>query len=191
MFAPLCHAHWRARSLCVYGRLAGKAVAKYITKGHRTAPETATGQIESFIEKYTAPFNLDRGDGPYALRDHLRELNWNKVGVARNGKDLQAAIDEIDSIVAEARKIRIEGVRTFNMLWNNYIDFLNMIDVSRMVASSALLREETRGAHFRTDFPEQNDEAGFYSLYLEKGEDGKPVFDKKPVTHSYLKPEDV
>jgi succinate dehydrogenase / fumarate reductase flavoprotein subunit/fumarate reductase flavoprotein subunit len=176
---------------CVYGRLAGKALAAYIADGNGTIPETAPGQTESTAAKYIEPFNRRNGDGPYPLRDHLRELNWNKVGVARNGKDLQSAIDEIDAVAVEARKVRIEGVRIFNMLWNNYIDFLNMVDVSRMVASSALLREETRGAHFRTDFPEQNDETGFYNLYLQKGEDGKPVFEKKPVTHSYMKPEDI
>ncbi len=175
---------------CVYGRLAGKALARYLNDGNKNAPETSPGQIESLMAKYTDAFSRTTGDGPYPLRDQLRELNWNKVGVARSGKDLQAAVDEIESISAEAQRVRIEGVRAFNMLWNHYIDLLNMVDVSRMVASAALLRTETRGAHFRTDFPDQDDQNGLYNLFLQRGDEGKPVFEKKPVTLSYLKPED-
>jgi len=176
---------------CVYGRLAGKALAKYLQGGNKTVPETAPGQAEAFMEKYSEPFDRRTGDGLYPLRDHLRELNWDKVGVARNGKALLEAIDEIESIGAAARQIRIDGIRAYNMLWNNYIDFLSMIDVSRMVAGAALLREETRGAHFRTDFPDQDDANGLYNLFLKRGEDGKPVFEKKPVVLKYMKPADI
>ena len=176
---------------CVYGRLAGKALAKYLQTGNRTVPETAPDQAETLMAKYTGPFDRRAGEDPYPLRDRLRELNWNKVGVARNGKDLREAIDEIESIGAAAQQVRIEGIRAFNMLWNNYIDFLSMIDVSGMVAGAALLREETRGAHFRTDFPDQDDENGLYNLFLKRGEDGRPVFEKKPVVLKYMKPPDI
>jgi succinate dehydrogenase/fumarate reductase flavoprotein subunit len=71
------------------------------------------------------------------------------------------------------------------MPWNIYIDFLNMIDVSQMVASSALLRKEKRGAHFRQDYPEQNDKEYLYNLFLKKGENGQPVFEKKPVSFTH------
>jgi len=176
---------------CVYGRLAGKALAKYLQAGNRTVPETAPDQAETLMAKYTAPFDRRTGDDPYPLRDRLRELNWDKVGLARNGKDLREAIDEIESIGAAVQQVRIEGIRAFNMLWNNYIDFLNMIDVSGMVAEAALIREETRGAHFRTDFPDQDNENGLYNLFLKKGEGGRPVFEKKPVALKYMKPPDI
>jgi len=174
---------------CVYGRLAGKAIARYLTGGNTKVPQTASGQIDSLAAKYSQPFDRRTGHGLYPLRDRLRELNWNKVGVARNGKDLEAAIEEIESIAVETQKVRVEGVRAFNMLWNHYIDFLNMVDVSRMVAAAALQRKETRGAHFRTDFPDQNDRNGLYNLFLQKGDDSKPVFEKKPVVLKYMTPE--
>ncbi|RJQ52504.1 MAG: FAD-binding protein [Desulfobacteraceae bacterium] len=176
---------------CVYGRLAGKALARYLRNGNRTIPETAAGQIEVFTEKYIEPFHRRDGKGLYPLRDFLRELNWSHVGVARNEKDLRVALDRIESVRLESERVGVSGVRAFNMLWNNYIDFLNMIEVSRMVAASALLREETRGAHFRTDFPNQDDKSGLYNLFLKRGEDGKPVFEKKPVNLKYMKPTDI
>ena len=84
--------------------------------------------------------------------------------------------------------MRLEGIRPFNMPWNNFIDLLNMIDVSRMVAKSALQRDETRGAHFRLDYPEQNDAYGLFNIFLQKGSDGSPVFEKKPVALKYMAP---
>jgi succinate dehydrogenase / fumarate reductase flavoprotein subunit/fumarate reductase flavoprotein subunit len=176
---------------CVFGRLAGKAISKYLAEEKRTIPETDDGPVEAMIARYTEPFARTSGEGPYPLRDRLREVNWNKVGVARNGSDLLDAIREIESISDATRKIRIEGLRVYNMQWNNFIDLLSMVDVSRMVAHSALLREETRGAHFRTDYPEQDDENGLYNLFLKKGDDGKPFFDKRPVKLEYMKPEDM
>jgi succinate dehydrogenase / fumarate reductase flavoprotein subunit/fumarate reductase flavoprotein subunit len=176
---------------CVFGRLAGKTIAKYLSEGNRTAPETAPGQPEAFIAQYTESFHRTSGDGPYPLRDRLRELNWNKVGVVRDASGLSEAVDTIESIGAEATTVRLEGIKVFNMAWNNYIDLLNMVDVSRMVVHSALLREETRGAHFRTDFPEQDDQHGLYNLFLHRGDDGKPVFEKKPVILKYMKPADM
>ena len=174
---------------CVFGRLAGKAMATYLSDGNKTISESARGQVEALIDRFTEPFNRPNGQGLYPLQNRLRELNWNKVGVARNGSDLSDAIREIESIHTEARTVRIEGIRAYNMAWNNYIDLLNMIDVSRVVAHAALLREETRGAHFRIDFPEQDDDNGLYNLFLKKDGNGKPVFDKRPVVLQYMKPE--
>jgi succinate dehydrogenase / fumarate reductase flavoprotein subunit/fumarate reductase flavoprotein subunit len=64
------------------------------------------------------------------------------------------------------------------------LDLLNMIDVSRMVASSALAREETRGAHSRADFPKQRDDYGLFNSYLRLGSSGRPEIEKKPVRFS-------
>jgi fumarate reductase flavoprotein subunit len=176
---------------CVFGRLAGKTIAMYLSQGNRTVPESAPGQAEAFIAGYTELFHRTSGDGPYPLRDRLRELNWNNVGVARDASGLSEAVEAIESIGAEATTVRLEGIKAFNMAWNNYIDLLNMVDVSRMVVHAALLREETRGAHFRTDFPEQDDQHGLYNLFLHRGDDGKPVFDKKPVVLKHMKPADM
>ena len=69
------------------------------------------------------------------------------------------------------------------------INLRNMLDVSRMVIHSAQLREESRGAHYREDFPRQNNEYGLFNLFLKKGDDGKPVFEKRPVELKYMRPE--
>ncbi len=174
---------------CVFGRLAGKAMARYLTRRGDAVPETHRELLQATVARYMAPFERRSGEkGPYGLRDQLRELNWNKIGVARNAADLAAAVAEINTLADTAEGVRITGARPLNLSWNNWIDLLSMIDVSRLVAASALQREETRGAHFRLDHPEQNDAYGLFNTFLQKGTDGNPVFEKVPVTLKYMAP---
>ena len=173
---------------CVFGRLAGKAMAKYLAHAGKSRPKTPGDRIEMLVAGYTAPFTRRRGEGLYPLRDRLRELNWNRIGVARTAADLSSATDEIRSLAEASQRVRIEGLRPFSMSWNHYIDLLNMLDVSRMVAGSALLREETRGAHFRLDHPRQDDSYGLFNLIMHKGADGNPLIEKKPVDLKYMHP---
>jgi len=176
---------------CVFGRLAGNAIAKFVIKEKRKMPKTAHGQEEELMWRYSKPFDRSKGDGPFELRKQLRDLNWAKVGVARKEPGLSEAIEEIESICFEADRVRLQGIRAYNMPWNNYIDLLNMVDVSRNVANAALLRKETRGAHFRLDYPQQNDDYGLFNLFLRKGVNGKPEFEKRPVDLKYMKPADI
>ena len=175
---------------CVFGRQAGKALAKYFKKeGH--APESDSDQIQNLISRYTKPFGRSSGDLPFKLRDQLRELNWTKVGVARDEKRLLEASEEIESIHAEVERVRLQGSRAYNMVWGDWISLLNMLDSSRMTIHSALLRKETRGAHFREDYPKRDDNYGLFNIFGKKGDDGKPVFEKRPVALKYMKPSDI
>jgi succinate dehydrogenase/fumarate reductase flavoprotein subunit len=101
------------------------------------------------------------------------------------------AVERLESICDEAEGVRLEGPRAYNMAWNEWINLLNMLDVSRMVTHSAILRKETRGAHGREDYPQQDDKEGLFNLFLKKGDDGKPVFEKRPVDLKYMKPSDI
>jgi succinate dehydrogenase / fumarate reductase flavoprotein subunit/fumarate reductase flavoprotein subunit len=176
---------------CVYGRLVGKAVAEYIRAQKGKLPETASGQVEALISHYTEPFDRPRADGPFALRDRLQELNWNKVGLVRDGQELSEAIEAFRMMQTDASQISIQGARAYNMSWNEYISLLNMLEVSLLVAYSALQREESRGAHYRSDFPERNDEYGLFNIFLRKADQQEPMIEKRPVSLNYMKPEDI
>jgi succinate dehydrogenase / fumarate reductase flavoprotein subunit/fumarate reductase flavoprotein subunit len=166
---------------CVLGRQVGKALSKHLKDGDRTFAKTRAGQVEETIERIAAPLKRTSGANPFELRSTIREMNWNKVGVVRNGPDLQAALNEIESIAGEASMMRVTGGRVYNMMWTSACDLLNMIDVSRMVATSALAREETRGAHSRSDFPNQRDDYGLFNTRLRRGRNGQPEIEKRPV----------
>jgi succinate dehydrogenase / fumarate reductase flavoprotein subunit/fumarate reductase flavoprotein subunit len=176
---------------CVYGRLVGKAVAEYLRAEKGKVPETASGQIEKLISYYAEPFTRPNGDGPFELRDRLQELNWNQVGVVRNERDLSDAIAEFRSMTAAATKIGVRGGRAYNMPWNEYISLLNMLEVSQIVAYSALQRNESRGAHYRSDYPERNDDYGLFNVYLRKSDHQEPVFETRSVVFPYLEPGEI
>ena len=171
---------------CVYGRQAGKAMSDFLKKHQGTAPESAPGMAADLKKSYLQPFQRAKGPNPFEMRDRLRELNWNKVGVTRKEPDLSNAVKEMEEIAVQTEKIKIEGNRAYNMPWHVYIDLLNMVEVSRMVSESAKWREETRGAHFRIDYPEQNDAYGLFNIYQSLGSDGKRKLEKKPVDFKYI-----
>ena len=173
----------------VYGRQAGKALARFMKDNKGQPAETAPGMVKGLVAKFLAPFERSNGQDPFRMRAELQECNWTKVGVVRNGKDMEDAVEIIGSIRKEAATIRLSGPKTYNMPWNTFIDFMNMLDVSDMVVASALARKESRAAHYRSDFPEQNDDDGLFNSFLTRGSNGTPVLYPKPVefTHKTLK----
>lgn len=175
---------------CVFGRLAGKAIAEYMGNG-KAIPETDGEQIEKLIARYRKPFDRTKGPTHFEIRDRLRELNWVKVGIVRSEKGLSEALEEAESLCEETERVRLERPMTYNMAWNEWINLLNMLDVSRMVAQSAIHRNETRGAHAREDFPAQDDKSGLFNILLVKGENGRPIIDKQPSDLKYKKPADL
>ena len=166
---------------CVFGRQAGKAIAAYLQTNSDPVPETAPGMVDALVERYMRPFKAAKGPSPFELRDQLREINWNKVGVARKEPDLSEALEEINDIALQTETVRLTGIEAYNMPWNVYIDLVNLIDVSRMVAGSARLRDEKRGAHFRLDFPDQNDDYGLFNIFQRRMLDGQVKFEKRSV----------
>ena len=141
--------------------------------------------VEELVAKYSAPFERSGTEDPFRLRAKLQECNWNKVGVVRNGQDMEDAIDFIGSIRSKAANVKVSGPRTYNMPWNTYIDFMNMLDVSYMAAASALARKESRAAHYRSDFPDQDDDNGLINIFLIRDRDGMPELYTEPVDFKY------
>jgi fumarate reductase flavoprotein subunit len=175
---------------CVYGRLAGKSMARYL-KQNRGIPEGDMREVERLVAHYLAPFRRNSGPSPLTLRDELREMNWNDVGIARREEKLQEAIHTMEAIHLEALRVQLQGSRAYHMAWQDWIALLNMLDVSRMISASALQRQETRGAHFRLDYPKRDNRYGLFNSILSRGDDGKPALEKQPVALKYMKPADM
>ncbi len=171
---------------CVYGRQVGKALAKYLAKKeNRFIAKTRAGMPEEIVERLTAPLRRQTGDDPFVLRREIQEVNWNKVGVARQGDHLEEALKEFGEFGDRIDRMRVTGGVSYNMQFTVSLDIRNMIDASLMIAASALERKETRGAHFRQDFAKQNDEYGLFNIHMKRGEDGRPVMWEKPVLFTY------
>ncbi len=171
---------------CVYGRLAGKSLAKFLSdKANRSIKESAPDMAKSIVSRLSAPWNAKNGRTPFEIRRDIQETNWVKVGVVRNQKDLQESLDDFKSQREDIARAGVEGSKAYNMPYNVYLDILNMVDVSVMAATSALQRDETRGAHTRQDFPTQRDDYGLFNTFMWRGDDGLPVCEKRDVVFKH------
>jgi succinate dehydrogenase / fumarate reductase flavoprotein subunit/fumarate reductase flavoprotein subunit len=170
---------------CVYGRQAGKAIGRYLSNGNRSIKETRRGMVEETIALLRAPLKRSSGPNPFHVRKDIQELNWNKVGVARQESDLVEALSELAALRACWGSLKVSGAAPYNMMYNTALDLRSMIDASEMTATSARLREESRGAHYRQDFPKQRDDYGLFNIFLRRDDDGRPQTEKKPVAFPY------
>jgi succinate dehydrogenase / fumarate reductase flavoprotein subunit/fumarate reductase flavoprotein subunit len=173
---------------CVYGRLAGKSIARYLDKAaNRSIKKTQPGLADEMVARLSEPLTRTKGTNPLHNRTEIQETNWNKVGVVRNKADLESSLSDFASLRKDVESSSVSG-GAYNMVFNVHLDTLNMLDVSVMAATSALQREETRGAHTRSDFLQQRDEIGLFNTFLWRGPDGLPQWEKRDVkfTHKSL-----
>jgi fumarate reductase (CoM/CoB) subunit A len=144
----------------VFGQIAGENAAihtKFIKamepdgKQIQEETERLRNLLEDGKKGHTRPVEILRA---------LQDLMYDKVGVLRTGDGLREAIVEIRELKKKTQDMKIHTCLRYNNEWIDAIDILNMLQLGEISAMSALIREETRGAHYREDFPEQNDNTG-------------------------------
>lgn len=135
----------------VFGARAGDAMAEGVAG--RCRPAVSVAAAEELAKKWLLPLRLQNGEKAFGLRSELEDLMWANVGIVRNGPDLESALGHLETLGRRAGKIAAAGCRNCNPEWNEAINVINLVQVGEMVAQSALLRQESRGAHYRSDFP--------------------------------------
>jgi len=147
--------------------VAGMLVAEYISdflESAESAISIHTANVEKFLkieqDKIDALLTKENGEDAYVLRRKMEEIMMDDVGIFRNGKDLQKAVDELKELHQRAKNIEVFRSKSTaaNPALVNAYRTQKMIKVALTVALGALLREESRGAHSREDFPERDDE---------------------------------
>jgi fumarate reductase flavoprotein subunit len=140
----------------VFGGIAGDRMAAWVrAEGAWVAPEEAA--IVASVARHEAPFALPPGSLE-PIREALFDCMWNDVGILRTADGLRraaAALAELD--VRLARTGVADGERAFHLGWHDWLNLESLIAVSRVIAASALEREDSRGAHYREDHPETSD----------------------------------
>src|SRR6266852_3321421 len=144
--------------LLVFGRRAGLAAAEHAKRS--PAPAIDSSQIEDAERQMLLPFERSGGESPYAIHDDLQTTMQSLVGIFRTSDDVQKALGELGKLKERLSHSGVEGSRMFNPGWHMAIDMKSMLTVSEAVARSALVREESRGAHSRIDFPDLSAEWG-------------------------------
>ena len=137
--------------LLVFGRRAGLAAAEYAKKA--PAPAVGPADVEAAQRDALAPFERHEGENPYTLQRDLQVTMQNLVGIFRTREDLEKALGELEGLERRLAAVSVEGSRMFNPGWHLGLELKSLLTVSEAVTRAARMREESRGAHSRIDFP--------------------------------------
>jgi fumarate reductase flavoprotein subunit len=170
----------------VFGGIAGESMAKWVAECSTWA-DCDEPAVEDAIGRAEYPFALAPGDIG-GLREKLWRTMWDDVGVVRSKAALQRGLATLDEHTQELRAIGLaDGDRTFNLTWHDWLNLESLIETSRVIATAALAREDSRGAHFREDYPEAGDLNT--TRYIRISRDGERLMlDTVPVEFAIVSP---
>ena len=171
--------------LLVFGKRAGEYAAAFARENaHATIAET---DIEAAASRALAP--LERADGvsPYAIQRELQESMQELVGIVRTETDMQRGLEKVMELGESARSVSADGNRQYNPGWHTALELSNLLTVSEAIARAALLRQESRGAHFREDFPVKDADHAKVNIVLQKSASGE--MDVRQVAVPSITPE--
>ncbi len=140
--------------LLVFGQRAGQFAAEY-ARANKT-PTIDEAQVESVTREALEPFERNGGENPYTVQHDLQDSMQALVGIVRSEAEMTRGLEAVLAFQKRARNVKVEGHREFNPGWHTALDLKNLMIVSEAAARSALQRKESRGAHFREDFPEKS-----------------------------------
>ena len=141
--------------LLTFGKLAGQYAAEAAAEIEGFASIDST-EIERVVEETLAPLSREGGENPAKVVEDLRNMMQEKVGIIRQGHQLQEALEDLEAFREREASTSPGGTRIYNPGWHQALEIGAMIDISKMCTIAALAREESRGGHTRLDFPTPN-----------------------------------
>ena len=127
------------------------------------------------------PFERDKGESPFDVQFDLQEMMQQLVGIVRNEAEMLRAKEHLRLMSQRAANVFVTGNREFNPGWHTALDLRNMLLVSEAITMAALERKESRGAHFREDYPDKDPNSGKYNLVIKKNADGQMTIRQEPI----------
>src|SRR5215813_4347857 len=170
----------------VFGGISGETMAAWVGKNtpHRAPDEAA---IEAATTRALTPFARKAAD-LNSLRERLLDTMWEDVGVIRDSEGLKLGLQKLDGIEAELFATGVgERDRAFNLTWHDWLNLCSLVEVSKAIATAALARKNSRGAHFREDFPGEGDLASSTFTVVRQRQAKLEVTDE-PVAFTLVKP---
>jgi fumarate reductase flavoprotein subunit len=173
----------------VFGGVAGETMAAWVKKEGLRDPDTAA--IVEAVAR-CGPKAAAGAAGSHgaleAVRERLYDLMWRKVGIIRDAAGLGAALAELDAIADELERTGIaDANRAFNLTWHDWLNLKSLVAASQVVTRAALAREDSRGAHYREDFPQAGAlETSAYTSARLAG--GRLSIEMKPVAFTRVRP---
>ena len=170
--------------LLVFGKRAGEYAAKH-------AKENGFGQINEDQVEHAArralePFeritsSRSGGENPFQIQHELQEFMQDLVGIVRTENEMGRALERILQLRVRARSVVVSGNREYNPAWHTALDLPNLLTVAEAITRSALMRRESRGAHYREDCPDKDPAFGKVNLVVRKDARGEMQVEQAPI----------
>jgi succinate dehydrogenase / fumarate reductase flavoprotein subunit len=166
--------------IIVFGKRAGEFAAQW-AKAQKGATVDA-GKVDEAARLALQPFERGTsGENPYQVQYSLQEMMQDLVGIVRNESDMQRALEGLGPLRDRAGRVGVGGHREYNPGWHAAIDLHNLLTVSEAITRTAIERRESRGGHFREDFPDKDAHFATLNFIVRKGRDGGMEVASAPI----------
>jgi len=170
--------------LLVFGKRAGEFAAHFAKEygPGRThddeIEEAAREALESFDR---AARGAGVAENPYQVQSDLQEMMQNLVGIVRREEEMIRALGGLGTLRKRSQNVAVHGHREYNPGWHTAIDLKHLLTVSEAITRSAIERKESRGGHFRDDFPNKSEIEGKVSIVVYQAADGSMQVRREPI----------
>jgi len=168
----------------VFGGIAGDVMAAFVAG--RPRPRLSPAALEAAAARCAAPLGRAGGAEVYAIQRELRDLMWERAGLVRDAEGLGVAAVTLQRLAERLEVVGVPGHGSLNTAWQDWLNLDSQLTAARLVVASALARRESRGAHWRRDFPAPAATAPV-SIRVQR-RDGAPVVWEEPVAMTRARP---
>ena len=168
----------------VFGARAGRAAAEYAATAP-APPAVIEAQVADEVRRLEALMDRDSrpDDGTARIRDDLQSTMEDAAGIYRNGPSMEKGVDTFSALRERVDALGIRDTsRAFNTELVGALELENLVDIGECILRSGLAREESRGAHQRTDFTARDDERFLAHHLVRRDDDGTARIEQLPVT---------
>jgi len=167
--------------LLVFGKRAGEYAAKFAKENR--GGKVADAEVQLAITEALSSIERQEtgGENPYEIQFALQKDMQALVGIVRKQHEMDKAVDIVAGYRKRAETVAVPGSREYNPGWHTAMDLHNLLTVSEAIARSAGSRPESRGGHFREDFPDKDEKFGKLTTVVKKGADGSMQLRHEPV----------
>ena len=165
--------------IIVFGKRAGEYAAKFAKEN----PEGNINEkeVDEIAKEVLQPFERSSGENPFQIQRDLQATMQDLVGIVRTEKEMLTALEKIEELKERTKKISVAGNREYNPSWHTTLDLNNLLIVSEAITRSALERKESRGGHFRDDYPKKDETFSKCNVVSKKDTSGKMQIVNLPI----------
>lgn len=170
----------------VFGGVAGEVMGRDAMRaGALREPDEVI--LASEVDRAQQPLSRKPG-AIHELRRELMDAMWEDVGVMRTAEGMRRGLERVKEVGRNLDDTGVSGgTLAFNLTWHDWLNLRSLVDISKVITQAALWRENSRGAHFREDFPEQGDLETSYFTVARRAADDTEVT-RQPVEFTIVRP---